>query len=93
MTPEAVIKMKIREELKSRGAYVFSPVQMGMGIAGVDIFACLSGRFVAIEVKVPNKVPTKRQEHCLAEVERAGGIAFWCTSLEGCREELWRRGL
>lgn len=93
MTPEALIKKKIREDLKSRGAYVFSPVQMGLGIATVDILACLKGQFIAVEVKVPGKAPTARQDTCLTEVTRAGGVAFWCTSLEGFKEELWRRGL
>lgn len=93
MTPEGKIKKEIRDWLRKQGAYVFSPVQMGMGAHTLDILVCLYGKFIAIEVKVPNKTPTRRQEACIAEIQRAGGIAFWCTSLEGCQEELWRHGL
>ena len=88
MTPEATIKTAIREHLKKIGAYHFAPVQMGLGVATVDVLACVKGRFVGIEVKVPGKVPTPRQMIALSEIERAGGVAFWCTSLADCKEKL-----
>jgi hypothetical protein len=98
MKPEAALKMKIRADLRARGAYVFSPVQMGLGPATLDILACLpvskqmhaigryhdaKGIFVGIEVKVPGNKPTARQKATIEEIKKAGGIAFWCDSLAG----------
>lgn len=76
MTPEGAVKKKIREFLKIRG-YVFSPVQMGMGVRTVDILACIAGRFVAIEVKRPGKKPTALQFKIMHDIETAGGIVGW----------------
>ena len=93
MTPEATIKKKIRAWLLSQGAYVFSPVQMGMGAHTLDILVCLKGKFIGIEVKVPGKRPTPRQMMCMAEIERASGLAFWCTSLDEVQRVLEGQGL
>lgn len=93
MTPEAGIKRQIREWLKAIGAYYFAPVQMGMGTQGVDIYACVKGRFVAIEVKVPGKRPTPRQMITLSDAERAGAVAMWVTSLLEVQQRLNAEGL
>lgn len=94
MTPEAIIKTKIRsylvEELK---AYQFSPVQMGMGASTLDILCCLKGKFCGIEVKVPGARPTARQNFCIRQINDAGGVAFWTDSLEHCKTMLQAGGL
>lgn len=41
------------------------------------------GRFFALEVKAPGKLPTKEQNLFLDLVSRFGGHAGWCDSLEG----------
>ena len=94
MKPEGEIKQKIRHMLANElDAYYFAPVQMGMGASTVDILACIKGRFIAIEVKVPGKKPTVRQELTMGQVLRAGGVAFWTTSLEDCFAQLKAAGL
>lgn len=94
MKPESSIKQQIRHMLHSEfDAYYFAPVQMGMGVATVDILACVKGKFVAIEVKVPGKKPTTRQELTMGQVMRAGGVAFWTTSLEDAYKQLKAAGL
>ena len=94
MKPEAIIKRQIREYLTATyGAYVFSPVQMGMGIATLDILCCIRGRFVAIEVKVPGKKPTPRQTSTIAQINSAEGVAFWTDSLDYTKLMLRTAGL
>jgi len=48
----------------------------------LDIYGSVFGRPVFIEVKVPGKKPTPRQEQIIAEWNQAGAIAVWATSLE-----------
>lgn len=94
MKPEALIKSKIRSFLiAEKRAYVFSPVQMGMGIATLDILACINGKFVGIEVKVPGKKPTTRQNVTMDQIVAAGGVAFWTDSLDYTKTMLKAAGL
>lgn len=77
-TPEWHEKQKIKKYLDQRGAWHFSPFMAGRGTAGVpDIIACMSGRFVAIEVKRPGKRPTLLQIRCLMAIDKRNGIAVW----------------
>lgn len=94
MKPESAIKQSIRQMLHTEfDAYYFAPVQMGMGQSTVDILCCIKGRFAAIEVKVPGKRPTVRQEVTIAQVIRAGGVAFWTDSREDAYAQLKAAGL
>ena len=90
MTPEGKVKKKVRDYLKSLGAYFFFPVQMGIGSTTLDILCCIGGRFVGIEVKAEGKVPTARQHLTMVEIRRADGIAIWGDSFEMIKEELQR---
>ncbi len=95
-TPEATLKTAIRDHIKSIGGYCFKPVQMGMGEAGVDIYACVNGHFVAIEAKAPGKYKdpwtgcTPRQKQTLHDVSKAGGTAFATDDLEKTAQILGR---
>lgn len=77
MTPEGKVKKECRAYLKSIGAYVFSPVQMGYGAATVDDLICYKGNFIGIEYKrlVGGKL-TERQDRCLWAISHAGGRAW-----------------
>jgi len=87
-TPEGAVKKKVRDYLKSIGAYQFSPVQMGIGSPTLDILCCVGGKFIGIEVKAPGKVPTPRQRLTMAAIEEAGGIAIWSDSPEDIIKQL-----
>lgn len=87
-TPEGAIKKKVRAKLRSIGVYVFSPVQMGLGMTTLDDLCCFRGRFVAIEYKAPGNIPTPRQHNTMHNIRRAGGIAVWGDSVERVTEEL-----
>jgi hypothetical protein len=45
-----------------------------------DITACIRGRLVMIEVKVPGKRPDPKQYAALRRWEAAGALAGWVTS-------------
>ena len=47
MTPEGKVKKKVKEYLKSIGAWYYMPVSNGMGRAGCpDILLCYKGLFI-----------------------------------------------
>lgn len=82
MTPERVLKKKIKEHLKSIGAVYFMPVTGGWGTPALDIVACIKGYYVEIETKTEGKKPTPRQAKRIDDIQSAGGIAFWCDTFE-----------
>ena len=82
MTPEAKIKKGICTYLRSLGAYVFCPVQRGLGSSALDILVCHQGRFYGIEVKVPGKKPTPRQAIVMEQINVAGGRAVLACSAD-----------
>ena len=88
MTPEGRVKAKIKDYLRSIGAYFFMPVQTGYGASTLDILCCINGWFVGIEVKRPGEVPTRRQKICMMEIDQADGIAFYATSVDQVKEAL-----
>ena len=73
--PEAKLKLECRAWLRSIGAYVFSPVQMGMGTTTVDDLVCIRGLFLGVEYKRPDMrpEPTPRQKRIMQEIASAGG--------------------
>jgi len=80
--PEAKIKAACRKWLRAQGFYV-SPANAGpFGAQTLDDLCCIRGSFVAIEYKAPGKMPTKRQTATIAEINAAGGIAFYADSVE-----------
>lgn len=50
-----------------------------------DIDACVRGRAVKIELKMPGAEPTPVQYAALRRWERAGALAFWATSVDEVR--------
>jgi len=88
---ESGITAAILDYLQLRGAFVFKvwggPVQRP-GLP--DIIACLKGRFMAIEVKVPQPLSTPKQverflspaqRRQLDAIARAGGTALVITDV------------
>ncbi len=77
MTPEGKVKAKVNKAVQEiRRLWKFMPVQMGMGIPGLDFFFCCGGYFIAIETKTKGKKLTPRQEQTKAAIEAAGGLVF-----------------
>ena len=73
-TPEAKVKEKIKKILKAHGAYFAMPMGTGYGSSGVpDFLCCVDGKFLAIEAKAGERVPTALQEKNMRDIEKAGG--------------------
>jgi Holliday junction resolvase len=91
MTPEGKVKKRVKAILDELKVYHFSPMQNGMGRAGIpDIVACHNGRFVGIECKAGSNKPTALQERELNRILNAGGEAYVINeeNIEQLREEL-----
>lgn len=83
MKPEKIVAMACDAYLLSLGAYVFKPVQMGMGATTLDRLCCIGGKFVAVEYKRQGVMDcTPRQNQVIKQIAKAGGIAFTTDSLE-----------
>lgn len=88
-TPENKVKDKVRDKLKARGYYYFSPVQMGKGSRTLDLLVALPLRiqspygelqtalFVAIEVKRKDGKLTPLQKTIMEEIQNKGGHTIW----------------
>lgn len=80
MTPEGKVKRAVKKVLAHYadyyGMYEFWPVQTGYGAATLDCLVTFQGRSLFIETKAPKKHPTERQEACIAQIVRAGGIVL-----------------
>ena len=77
LTPEGRVKARLKKHLDAMGIYNFSPVQNGMGRAGIpDIIGCYEGRVVAFECKAGKGKTTALQDRELAAIQTAKGLAF-----------------
>ena len=79
---EQKLQKKILDWLTKEGYYtVKTIVSNKKGVP--DILACSpTGQFVAIEVKFGRNKPSKLQEYNIAQIKKAGGIAFVAWDLE-----------
>ena len=89
MTPEGIVKKKIKEYLVTTGAWYYMPVSNGMGRVGCpDILVCYKGYFLAFEVKSPGKIAntTANQDREIAGINNAKGVAIVVDSVEQVME-------
>lgn len=76
-TPEAKVKAAVKKLLDEMGIYHFSPVQNGMGRAGIpDIIGCYNGRFLGIECKAGKGKTTALQDLELEKIRQVKGFAY-----------------
>ena len=79
-TPEGRIKQKVKRRLREEfgdSIWPFWPVQTGFGSVALDLLACISGCFIAIETKADrSKKLTPLQETTAASIRSAGGLAL-----------------
>jgi len=77
-TPESKVKKAVKIMLDAQGAYYFSPATGGYGRSGVpDLIVCYRGKFIAIECKAGDNVPTALQNRELERIYNMGGYALW----------------
>lgn len=85
MTPEGKVKKKVKEYLKSIGAWYYMPVSNGMGRVGCpDILVCYKGLFLAFETKAPGKIKnvTANQQREIDAIQRVNGLAHVVDDVE-----------
>ncbi len=94
-TPENAVKAAVKKLLDEMGIYHFSPVQNGMGRAGIpDIIGCFRGRFLGIECKAGKGKTTALQDLELEKIRQAKGFAYVVneTNIQDLKELLiWMR--
>jgi hypothetical protein len=76
--PEAKISKAIMDALRKRGIFCFKVHGSAEQMSGIpDILACVEGRFVGLETKMPakRKNTSARQELVMAQINQSGGIA------------------
>src|SRR5210317_2204261 len=77
MTPEAKVKKKVTQHLKTMRAYYFYPVTGGYGKSGVpDVIGCIDGLFFGIECKAGKNKTTPLQDKNIEDILKAGGCAL-----------------
>ena len=83
MANESAFVIKIKQYLKSRGAYCEKIWGGGFQSAGIpDVIGCYRGRFIGIEAKVGNNKPSEIQKAKIKMIQKAGGYASVVWSLE-----------
>jgi len=90
-TPEGKVKKRVKEYLKSIGAWYYMPVSNGMGRVGCpDILVCYKGLFMAFETKAPGKIKnvTPNQQREIAAIQRAYGLALVVDDVEQVKEAI-----
>jgi len=94
---ESDIQKAIMDYLRLKGCLVFkhrnvgiwkkktnSYIPLSFGEKGISDIIGLThkGHFIAVEVKMPGKNPSKEQLDFIERVREKGGIAFWADCLE-----------
>ena len=93
-TPEQKIKAELKRYIESIGGYWASITGGPYSKPGdPDMVACIKGRFVAIEGKVPNAKLRPAQEERKLQIEDADGIYLVIHSRDELETELRSRGL
>jgi len=78
--PESRLKEKVLKDLKTIPNTYFIKIQQVVIRGTPDILACVSGRFVAIELKKDSThQPDMRQDYELNKIKKAGGLGFVVT--------------
>lgn len=91
MTPEGRVKKKVKEYLKSIGAWYYMPMSNGMGRVGCpDILVCYRGRFMAFETKAPGKRKnvTANQQREIDDITCANGLALVVDDVDQVKEAI-----
>ncbi len=77
MTPEGKVKKQVKEILTKYNVYFTMPATHGYGGSGTpDFLCCAKGRFLGIECKAGDNVPTKLQIKNLESIMKSGGYAL-----------------
>ena len=81
---EATLKRRIKAALEGQGCVVYPQPATPLGVTGrPDLIICAPrGRYLALEVKTEHGRLSPAQEHQLARINAAGGVARAVRSVE-----------
>ena len=92
MSTEQQIQTSVIKYLESLNCYVVKIISANK--SGVpDICACINGRWLSIECKRPGFQPDPLQYHHLSQIQKAGGLATWATSVTQVQDFLSQHNL
>ena len=92
MSSEQQIQSQVIKYLESIGAYVVKVITSNHS-GTPDICACLNGRWISIEMKKPGAKPEPLQFYHLSQIQKAGGLATWASSLSQVQDFLAQHNL
>lgn len=87
LSSEKTTQTKLLKWLKTLTPFAGKHIQANTN-GWPDIFACVAGIYVGIEVKDKGKKPTKLQEVKLQQLRDAGGIGFYTDDVDSAKETL-----
>mgnify|MGYP001571489768 CR=1 FL=1 len=88
---EKLIVKKCKDFLENQGCVILKSHGGSFGtVFAPDLYGVCHGVSVWIEVKQPGKKPTRGQQLFLERLERAGAVAFWTDSLDGCKTKYFK---
>lgn len=83
MPRETSVIKKIRAYVLSQGGQCYKYHGSGLSVAGMpDLIVVMPQIVCFVETKVQGKKPALIQTKRIAEINAAGGRAFWCDSME-----------
>lgn len=87
--PEAKLSRKIKDKLNEQGGWFFKVHGSALMMAGLpDLIGCWRGRFIGLEVKMPDKRDNTsvRQDYVHSLILKAGGVVAVVCSPEEALE-------
>jgi len=72
---EQQIQTKIINYMKEAGIYYVKTIAANKN-GTPDLLVCINGRFVALEVKQPGKLPTKLQQYQMKRIRNSKGVTY-----------------
>ena len=77
MTPEGLVKRRVRLILDRHEVYYFFPPANGYGRTGIpDVICCVNGYFIGIECKAGKNTPTALQSREIDRIVASNGVAM-----------------
>lgn len=94
--PETRLQKKIQDGIKKSfpDSFFFKSHGGKFQVSGLpDLIGCINGKFIGIEVKMPDKIDTvtELQRACIHKINESGGIAFVAWSVEQAIQSLNER--
>jgi hypothetical protein len=88
-TPENKVIQSIKNYVTEHGGVIYNIHLGARGIRGLpDKIIILNSVTYLVEIKAKGERPKPHQLDRIDEINRHGGIAFWCQSLEDFKDKL-----